>query len=95
MSASLRNALWAGFKQYTEEGLSCRDAALKFRLSPATGARWSLAIRHTTGRAKSQHCIVATHLHDDHCFGLVDVIPNMVDRKPFRSKAQNERAQFR
>jgi len=95
MSASLRDALWAGFKQYTEEGLSCRDAALSFRLSPATGARWALAIRHTTGRAKSQPCTVATHMHDNHCFGLVNVIPNIVVRKPFRSKTQNERTQFR
>ncbi len=50
MSAPLPDALRARFQRYIEEGLSGRAAALRLKLSPATGARWALAIRRT-GRA--------------------------------------------
>ena len=50
MSAPLPKALRARFQQYIEEGLSGRAAALRLRLSPATGARWARAIR-TCGHA--------------------------------------------
>jgi len=52
MSAPLPDALRTRFQQYIEEGLSGRAAALRLKLSPATGARWSLAIRRT-GRAEA------------------------------------------
>lgn len=47
MSAPLREALRARFQKLIEEGLSGRAAALRLKLSPATGARWGLAIRRT------------------------------------------------
>ena len=47
MSAPLPSALRARFQRYIEEGLSGRAAALRLKLSPATGARWSLSIRKT------------------------------------------------
>jgi len=47
MSAPLPEALRARFQKLIEEGLSGRAAALRLKLSPATGARWSLAIRRT------------------------------------------------
>ena len=47
MSAPLPNALRARFQNLVEEGLSGRAAALRLKLSPATGARWKRAIRHT------------------------------------------------
>lgn len=50
MSAPLPNALRARFQRYIEDGLSGRAAALRLRLSPATGARWARAIR-TRGHA--------------------------------------------
>lgn len=50
MSAPLPEALRARFQRCIEEGLSGRAAALRLKLSPATGARWALAIRRT-GRA--------------------------------------------
>jgi len=50
MSAPLPNALRARFQRYIEEGLSGRAAALRLKLSPATGARWRRAIR-TRGHA--------------------------------------------
>lgn len=50
MSAPLPNALRARFQRYIEEGLSGRAAALRLKLSPATGARWGRAIR-TRGHA--------------------------------------------
>jgi len=52
MSAPLPEALRARFQRYIEEGLSGRAAALRLKLSPATGARWALAIRRT-GRAEA------------------------------------------
>ncbi|WP_217805733.1 IS630 family transposase, partial [Roseovarius sp. A-2] len=52
MSAPLPDALRARFQRYIEEGLSGRAAALRLKLSPATGARWALAIRRT-GRAEA------------------------------------------
>lgn len=51
MSAPLPNALRARFQRLIEEGLSGRAAALRLSLSPATGARLSLAIRRT-GQAR-------------------------------------------
>lgn len=50
MSAPLPSALRTRFRRYIEEGLSGRAAALRLKLSPATGARWSRAIR-TRGHA--------------------------------------------
>lgn len=50
MSAPLPNALRARFQRHIEDGLSGRAAALRLRLSPATGARWARAIR-TRGHA--------------------------------------------
>ena len=52
MSAPLPSALRAQFQKYIEEGLNGRAAALRLKLSPATGARWGLAIRRT-GQAKA------------------------------------------
>lgn len=52
MSAPLPDALRARFQRYVEEGLSGRAAALRLKLSPATGARWGLAIRRT-GQARA------------------------------------------
>lgn len=52
MSAPLPNELRGRFQRYIEEGLSGRAAALRLKLSPATGARWSLAIRRT-GQARA------------------------------------------
>jgi len=49
MSAPLPDALRARFQRYVEEGLSGRSAALRLRLSPATGARWAWQV-HRTGR---------------------------------------------
>lgn len=40
MSATLPDALRARFQKVIEEGLSGRAAALRLKLSPATGARW-------------------------------------------------------
>jgi transposase len=51
MSAPLPNALRARFQQYIEEGLSGRAAALRLKVSPATGSRWARAIR-VRGRAE-------------------------------------------
>ena len=45
MSAPLPSALRARFQRYIEEGLSGRAAALRLKLSPATGARWGRQIR--------------------------------------------------
>ena len=51
MSAPLPEAVRARFQTLIEEGLSGRAAALRLKLSPATGARWGLSIRRT-GRAR-------------------------------------------
>ncbi|WP_216825765.1 hypothetical protein [Ruegeria sp. EL01] len=45
MLAPLPDARRARFQRFIEEGLSGRAAALRLKLSPATGARWGLAIR--------------------------------------------------
>lgn len=45
MSAPLPMALRARFQRYIEEGLSGRAAALRLKLSPATGARWAHSVR--------------------------------------------------
>lgn len=45
MSAPLPSALRSRFQRYIEEGLSGRAAALRLKLSAATGARWARAIR--------------------------------------------------
>ncbi|MFW8637586.1 IS630 family transposase [Cribrihabitans pelagius] len=50
MSAPLPWALRARFQEYIEEGLSGRSAALRLKLSPATGARRAREIR-TRGHA--------------------------------------------
>jgi len=47
MSAPLPNALRTRFQRLIEEGFSGRAAALRLKLSPATGARWALSIRRT------------------------------------------------
>ena len=52
MSAPLPDALRTRFQKLIEEGLSGRAAALRLKLSPATGARWGLSIRRT-GRARA------------------------------------------
>ena len=52
MSAPLPDALRARFQRLIEEGSSGRAAALRLKLSPATGARWGLAIRRT-GQARA------------------------------------------
>ena len=51
MSAPLPTALRDRFEALIEEGLSGRAAALRLKLSPATGSRWSRSIRQT-GRAQ-------------------------------------------
>jgi transposase len=45
MSAPLPQALRDRFQRLIEEGLSGRAAARRLQVSPATGARWSHAIR--------------------------------------------------
>ena len=52
MSAPLPSALRTRFQKLVEEGLSGRAAALRLKLSPATGARWGLSIRQT-GQARA------------------------------------------
>jgi transposase len=52
MSAPLPDALRARFQRLIQEGLSGRAAALRLKLSPATEARWGLAIRRT-GHARA------------------------------------------
>lgn len=51
MSAPLPDALRVRFQRLIEEGLSGRAAALRLKLSPATGARWAFSIRRT-GQAR-------------------------------------------
>lgn len=51
MSAPLPSALRTWLQRCIEEGLSSRAAALRLRLSPATGAGWGRAIR-TKGHAE-------------------------------------------
>lgn len=45
MSAPLPSALLTRFQRYNEEGFSGRAAALRLKLSPATGARWARQVR--------------------------------------------------
>ncbi len=45
MSAPLPSALRIRFQRYIEEGLSGRAAALRLKLSPATGAWWARQVR--------------------------------------------------
>ena len=47
MPAALPEALRARFQELIEEGFSGRAAALRLKLSPATGTRWSRSIRET------------------------------------------------
>jgi transposase len=47
MSAPLPEALRTRFRKLIEEGFSGRAAALRLKLSPATGARWAFAVRRT------------------------------------------------
>ena len=51
MSAPLPAALRTRFKRLIEEGLSGRAAALRLKVSPATGARWAHQVR-TKGHAE-------------------------------------------
>lgn len=51
MSEPLPDALRARFQRVIEEGLSGRAAALRLKVSPATGVRWGLAIRRS-GQAR-------------------------------------------
>ena len=51
MSAPLPSALRTRFQRYIEEGLSGRAAALRLKVSPATGARWAHQVR-TVGHAE-------------------------------------------
>lgn len=51
MPAPLADALRLRFQKLIEEGLSGRAVALRLKVSPATGARWKLAIRQM-GAAK-------------------------------------------
>ena len=44
-ASTLTPSLRDRFKQYIEEGLSARAAALRLRISPATGVRWAQRIR--------------------------------------------------
>lgn len=50
MSAPLPLALRGRFQRLIEEGVSGRAAALRLKLSPATGARWARQVR-TRGHA--------------------------------------------
>ena len=52
MAAPLPDALRTRFQRLIEEGLIGRAAALRLKVSPATGARWGLAIRRT-GQARA------------------------------------------
>lgn len=52
MSALLPDALRARFQRYIKEAFSGHAAALRLKLSFATGARWALEIRRT-GQAKA------------------------------------------
>ena len=52
MSSPFPEALRARFQRYIEEGLSGCAAALRLKLSSATGARWALVIRRT-GRTEA------------------------------------------
>ena len=52
MSAPLPSALRTRSQKLIEEGLSGRAAALRLKVSPATGARWALSIRRT-GRSEA------------------------------------------
>ena len=55
MSAPLPVALRTRFQRLIEKGLSGRAAALRLKISPATGARWGLAIRRMgVARAAAQ-----------------------------------------
>lgn len=55
MPAALPNALRVRFQEYVEEGLSGRAAAVRLKLSPATGVRWLRRIRDTgTSKASVQ-----------------------------------------
>lgn len=45
MSAPLPMALLARFQKYIEEGLNGRAAALRLKLSAATGAQWTRQVR--------------------------------------------------
>jgi transposase len=52
MSAPLPYALRSRFQKLIEEGLCGRAVALRLKVSPATEARWGLAI-HLTGQVRA------------------------------------------
>lgn len=75
MSAPLPDALRARFQKLVEEGLSGRAAALRLKLSPATGARWGLSIRRTgVARAAPQGRPRGQGKLDPHRSFLIDLI---------------------
>ena len=75
MSAPLLDALRARFQKLIEDGLSGRAAALRLKLSPATGARWSLAIRRTGQvRAAPQGRPRCMRPIDPNCALLIELI---------------------
>lgn len=55
MSAPLPSALRALFRKYTEEELSGRAAALRLKISPATGARWARHVRNKGHAEPASH----------------------------------------
>ena len=75
MSAPLPDALRARFQKLIEEGLSGRAAALRLKVSPATGARWRLAIRRTgQARAAPQGRPIGRGKLDPHRSFLAEII---------------------
>ena len=75
MSAPLPDALRARFQRLFEEGFSGRAAVLRLQLSPATGARWGLAICRTgEARAARQGRPKGKGKLDPHCNFFAEVI---------------------
>ncbi len=75
MSAPLPEALRVRFQELVEEGLSGRAAALRLKVSPATGSRWGKAIRRTgqalaepQGRPKGKGKL------DPHCAFFAEIL---------------------
>ena len=81
MSAPLPVALRAGFRKLVEEGSGGRGAAGRLKPSPATGARWRLAIRRTGQvRAAPQGRPLGTGKLDPHRSFLIELIDRDGDR---------------
>ena len=80
MSAPLPDALRARFQTLIEEGLSGRAAALRLQVSPATGARWGLAIRRTgQARVAPQHRPKGQGKRDPHRAFFAEIIAEDAD----------------